>query len=435
MAQTLSFKAGAGRGVIRYPIEEFPFKEGPDYWTGIHDDPGVRVVILDCGIKMVWISLEIVILQPDMKERVENIVSEKLNISKEYIWISATHTVSVPHFFIMDHDTEEERARSVRMRECIYSALKEALDNASSSMQQASIGYGSGTCTANVNRVISTCDGWWLGSGEEYEADHNVPVICINGRDGDPIAIFYNYSTELAVMDKSYMTDGGRHITADLAGAASRFIEEAYDDSVVAFFLPGVTADQGPAYRAVRTVRGRNGSYRTIDIKDQGWLLLELEGERLGEQVLVTAEKINCAIPTDPIRLDCATFWFPGQKMRGLPKPDQGPVKEWTYIPDGEKTRSVDVMTWGDLAIVGVGGISVDLADKIRENSPFKHTVIVSGLTGKADPLPTDGEKNMVSKDLYNKITFQSRNSEFAAGSGEMMADDVTELLWKIKNG
>lgn len=433
MAEQIRFRAGAGKSEIMYPGDLFPFRDGPDVWTGVHDVPCARAVILECGLRVLLLSLEVVLLDRELEREVRKAAAELTAISEEQIWISATHTVSTPHFFVREHNSPEENAVASRMRKNILDAAKAAVSLAASRVEDAAVGFGSGCCRANVNRVIETKDGWWLGSGEEWTADHSVPVIRIDGKENQPIAILYNYNCELAVMDKSVMSDGGRHVTADLAGMASHFVEEEYNNEAVALFLPGVSTDQGPAYKAVRTVRGRNGSYHSVDIKEKGWILLELEGERLGEQVLLAAERAKCSVPSDPIRLQNRTFWFKGQKMRGLPRPDAGPVLQWQYVPDQDRTRSVEVMILGDTAMVAVGGIGVETALKIKARSPFKNTILLSSLSGGAKPLPTDGQKYMAEEELYRKFAFQARNSEFAAGSAEKMLEDVLDFLQSIK--
>lgn len=433
MNERVNFKAGAGRSEISYPLNIFPFRDGPDLWTGVHDVPCARAVLLDCGLRVLLISLEVVLLDPKLEEQIKTAAAELTGIPEEQIWLMVTHTVSTPHFFVREHNSPEENALALQMRANILEAAKAVVIQANENIQEASIGFGCGTCRANVNRVIRTGDGWWLGSGEEWPADHSVPVVRIDGKDQQPIAILYHYNCELAVMDKAIMSDGGRHVTADLAGAASRFVESEYDDAVVALFLPGVSTDQGPAYKAVRTVRGRNGSYRSVDIKENGWILLELEGERLGEQVLVAAEQVSCATPGHPIRLEHETFWFRGQKLRGLPNPMEGPVHEWLFLPDADRTRSVEVMVLENTAFVSVGGIGIETAQAIKERSPFASTVILADLNGAARRLPTDGRKYMAEEHMYRKVSFQARNSEFAAGSAEKMLEDALDFLKKIR--
>lgn len=422
--------AGAGKEEISFPWGIFPFKEGPDIWTGIHDTPCVRVLIFEDGTRWCLVSVEMVILESKMITDIKNIICKITGISQDHIWISVTHTVTMPHLFERDHEGEGEDNLAYRLKRHIISAAADAAKTATECMKPASIGTGHGTCSVNTNRMIPTADGWWIGNGEEYPCDHDVPVIRIDDDNGDPFIIMYNYACELSIMDKSVMRDGGRHITADLAGITSGMIEKAFKSPVTAVFLPGPSSDQGPVYKTCRTLRGTEGSYQTIDIRDDGWLLLQLAGERLAEQVIITAEKINCSLKKIKSSFVCRTFTFEAQKLKGLPNPLRAPLKSWTSVPDGEHTRSVEILKIGrELAIVSAGGLSAKTAMYIKQNSPYKHTIIMEHVAGGAPVLPTDGIKGMADAEAYDLGTVHAKNSEFAKGSAEKMTGHILELL------
>jgi neutral ceramidase len=430
MAKTeYKLRAGAGRGVILYPPAVFPLEEG---YTAVHDDPGLRILLMECEDRFALVSVEAVGLPEDLSDLFRDLLEEKAGVPRGNIWLSSTHSVSTPHLWPIESiKTESEIYKRKLMAKATETAFIEALGKAIASVRDACFGYGEGVCAANVNRVIETRDGWWLGSGEEGPADRTVAVLRFDGTDGEPIAILYNYATELAVMDKSIMSDGGRHVTADMAGVASRFVEREFDDKTVAIFCPGVYTDQGPAYRAKRTVRGRSGAYREIDIHEKGYLLMELLGERLGEQALVAAERIHCAPLTAPIRMYHRIFPFQGQQITDIHS--ISPAKAWEYIPTGEVTSPVEVLIIGNTALIGLGGVGCRTAKAIKEQAPFAHAIVVFSVRGASTRLPNRGMKYMVEKDLYEKITFQSRDSGFAAGSGEKMLGYVTEFLNEIK--
>lgn len=433
MEEVMKMRAGVGLCQAVYPTKYFPFQEGPDLWSGIHDNPYVRVLILDCGMPFAIVSMEVVILDRFLDTYAREKLEEIAGIPKENAWITTTHTVTAPHLFVRDEEPPEERDRSIDFRSRTVEALDKAIKMAADNMQDATIGFGCGSCAVNVNRVVNTKDGWWLGSGEELPSDRSVPVIRINGADGEMIAVLYNYATELAVMDKSIMSDGGRHITSDLSGVASRFVEELYDDKAVAIFLPGTGIDQGPIYRAKRLVRLRNGDYKEIDLQEKGWLLLELLGERLGEQVLVTSEQIECHTPKKPLAVTWQTDWYQGQwSSHGSPRPSDGPVKEWPFKLTEPVTKTTEALVIDDSVLICAAGTGVRTVLKIKENSPFENTIVVGGVSGMAPRLKTEGGKGMPEKDLYDKVSFQGRNTGFAPGSAEKYAEDMHAFLEKL---
>lgn len=69
---------------------------------------------------------------------------------------------------------------------------------------------------------------------------------------------------------------------------------------------------------------------------------------------------------------------------------------------------------------------------KIKENSPFENTIVVGGVSGMAPRLKTEGGKGMPEKDLYDKVSFQGRNTGFAPGSAEKYAEDMHAFLEKL---
>lgn len=87
----------------------------------------------------------------------------------------------------------------------------------------------------------------------------------------------------------------------------------------------------------------------------------------------------------------------------------------------------------GDVALVCADGVGVETAMTIREKSPFGNTVVLSGISGGAKRLPTDGAKYLAEKIMYERVAFQARNSEFAVGSAEKMLEYVLELLQNVK--
>ena len=116
--------------------------------------------------------------------------------------------------------------------------------------------------------------------------------------------------------------------------------------------------------------------------------------------------------------------------MRGLPqRPDSGPVKQWPFEEAEDRTRSVELLLLGQTVLVAADGIGVETALEIKARSPFENTVLVSSVSGGAGHLPTDGAKYMAERSAYENVTFQARNSEFAAGSAEKMREDVLQFL------
>lgn len=425
--------AGAGKCEIDYPADIFPFQEGKDAWTGVHDVPCARVLVVEANIRFAYVSVEAVVLDGSTSARIKTAVSEAADVPVENVWVSSTHTVSTPHFFPVEHKTGEENPLGIMMNEHFVEAAAGAAGKAAQNVKPVRAGYAQGYCTVNTNRMIPTCEGWWLGNGEELPSDHAVPVIRLDGEDGVPVAIIFNYACELSVMDNSTMRDGGRHVTADLAGAASTLVEEEFGNDLVAIFMPGPSADQGPVYRSLRIERKSGGRYTQTDMQDDGWILLELAGRRLAEQIIVTADKAECNVDSLDAAAYCETYWLPGQQFRGLPNPLRAPIKEWKSTPAEDHTRSVEIMILNDMAIISAGGLSAATAMQIKESSPFAKTIITEAVSGRAKKLPSDGAKGMADARSYELGTVHAKNSEFGPGAAEKLVANLTEFLGRLK--
>jgi hypothetical protein len=104
------------------------------------------------------------------------------------------------------------------LRNKIIIATKDAIK----SMVPVSIGAGKGECKMNINRRAPDGKGGIeLGQNPYAPCDHEVGVISVNDKSGNPLAIIMNWPCHGVVLGpNNYL------ITGDWPGAASRYIEE-----------------------------------------------------------------------------------------------------------------------------------------------------------------------------------------------------------------
>src|SRR5207244_2032770 len=96
----------------------------------------------------------------------------------------------------------------------------------------------------NVNRqIIDPKTGrWWEGPNREGPSDKTVAVVKFETTTAEPIAVYYNYAVHGVIAGQL------DQISGDIPGAASRYVEESFDDKVVAVFSNGAAGDQNPIY-------------------------------------------------------------------------------------------------------------------------------------------------------------------------------------------
>ena len=148
--------------------------------------------------------------------------------------------------------------------EQIFNAIKTAKDK----LQPARIGYGTGVSYINVQRNIidRKTNKWWEGASYDGPSDKTVAVIKFESLKGEPIAVYFNYACHAVVTGNTDMLSG------DFPGEAERYIEDSFDDKIVALFSAGAQGDQNPIYFQqtfdLRDIRIKDYAARGQDISN-----------------------------------------------------------------------------------------------------------------------------------------------------------------------
>lgn len=168
-----------------------------------------------------------------------------LGIPRDHLILTATHTHSAPRM-----SGPEFEAR-----------ILEAMTRAAGRLQPATIAYGVGESFINVNRnlIDPTTHRWWEGPNRDGVSDKTVAVVHFSDLRGAPIAIFYNYAVHAVIAGQL------DRISGDIPGAASRYIESALGDDVVAVWSEGAAGDQNPSISNRPTTFAKSG-LRTMPV-------------------------------------------------------------------------------------------------------------------------------------------------------------------------
>ncbi len=408
-ASTNALSVGAGKAAISIPASLLPL----DNFTTVHDDLFVKVLLLENKARRVaFIVLDLTSISEEAITDIRTVVSAASGVASSDIIVTVTHSFSAPH--VMPSTSSAQEATWIGN---ITAAAKDAVDAAVSSLQTATIGYGTGRCDVNVNRNVDTADGYWLGTNELLPSDKRVGVARINGTDGNPIAVLINYNVQSCVMQDSVMASGDLPITADLAGAATAHVEAQYPGAI-AFWIVGACGDQFPAFRSKRYTidKNRNWAYDT-DAHDAGFLLLTVQGERLGTEVVRVAQTIRTSRDSS-LRLVIDQITVNSDN----PPHVQGPVKTADFSITGTTTTPIWVLRAGNGVIAGAEPeLSTTTADFIKQQSAFAHTFVASMFEG--------GAKNMPAKWNYDHVTYEALDGSFARGSAERVANQVVRVI------
>lgn len=417
--------AGAGKHQIcleqLLPIEGF---------TQIHTRIYARTVIIDCNFKIAIVSLEMTSIQADKVRKLKKIVSEEISVPEEQIWITATHTFSVPHIRSQEQLANEEEVRKNELlQDAVMEAVRESAKEAVKSLCEATISCGWQICSINRNRDIETADGWWIGANPDRGVDHKVRVISIRNPEGKVMAVLYNYAIQPSVLDGSEMTDGGHAVSSDITGLAACKIEKKFPECIC-ISLIGAAGDQVPRAKA-RNWKEIDGRLTETDVGEAIFPELESEAEELKAAVTaaIKMEKEEILISECMIHHKTFSVEIPAKKMNKNRK-SLHPDRNHIFIPDGTAETEAEIFMLGDCALIGVKPeLNYATAEMIRRDSPFQHTWVITMVNG--------AEKYMADRWSYENCTYEAMNSPFGKGAAELLAQaavkELKELYSNIK--
>ncbi|MEN3754491.1 hypothetical protein ABC733_23050 [Mangrovibacter sp. SLW1] len=144
--------AGAGRAEVdlsgMYPLGEF---------TGEHDPLNTRVLLLDNGSQRQAIAvIDLTSITAEVIAHMKEILAQVTGVTANNAIINASHTFSTPHIFLHDNHGQNNATQAQQLLDAFDTALRKAAQQAVAKLQPATLGAGSGTCRAGVNRNVET---------------------------------------------------------------------------------------------------------------------------------------------------------------------------------------------------------------------------------------------------------------------------------------
>jgi neutral ceramidase len=379
-----SFRVGAAK----VDITPTPL---PKNMEGILDHIFARAIVIDNGAtSAVLFSADTGMLGEQLWKTVSQRIEKELGIPAQNLIMNPSHT----------HSAYGGSADQ------IFNAIKAAKDK----LQPARIGYGTGVSYINVNRNIidRKTNKWWEGPNYDGPSDKTVAVIKFETTNGEPIAVYYNYACHAVVTGNTDMLSG------DYPGATSKYIEDSFDDKIVALFSAGAQGDQNPIFFQqtfdLRDIRIKDYATRGQDISnamppggqglnkqdptvkrllDQQKQMILSMGQFLGEEVK--------RVMRETTRMSTDGRIVGAQKMISFPGRDrigQGRAGvEATYKDGADVQLRLSLLMLDDIAIAGCDGEIFNLiAQRFKKESPIGRSMFVSMANGSGNSgyIPND---------------------------------------------
>jgi len=256
-----------------------------------------------------------------------------------------------------------------------------------------------------------------------------VAVVTFETTGGEPIAVYYNYAVH------GVITGQLDQVSGDIPGATSRYIEDSFDDKVVAVWSTGAAGDQNPLYYQqtydLRDIRIKDYATRGIDISNamppggeglnrqdpavarlmnQQRQMVRSMGQFLGEEVLYVrrnTERLNSSVA---IAAGAATVTCPGRERTN----DGRAGVAGTYKDASPVDVRLGLLRIGDVMIGAVNAeVFNPIAQRLKRESPVKATMMATLTNGSARSgyIPDD--------ESYGKDTFEVLSSRLKPGCAE----------------
>lgn len=417
-------KAGFGKGTIRFPDSLFPV-EG---FTGVHDDPHARLMVLETEAEqMALLAVELVNIPRSAVAAWREQISTAFGIPLEKIWVHMTHAITTPHEpgpmgppDKRPAPTAEDERKKKLFHEVANAAVAEAIEGAKADLSEARLGWGTGTCNANVNRDVETPYGWWIGKKGDGPSNHTMTLLRVDGLDGAPKGFLISYGLKPCAVDNAGMRDGTRLVSAEVCGACCNQVEEAY--GVPTLYCMSAAGDQIPAKTAFSECVDDEGQVHLNDEgPEQGFVYLEELSREMSGCALAIAKGITCDEEVE--QAGWANVSFRWEKRKGGRRVLS---KELASIPDGEMEVTSEVFRLGNAAFVAVRPeVTTPVEADLLARSPYAHTILLSMTNGEM--------KYLTERAAFERGTWEAQSCMLMPGAAEKLVDEVVAKLDALK--
>ena len=402
-------------GAARVNITPSP-GERPANSQGILDPLYARAIVLENGVSTAaLITIDAGAVPDPLWQAVTGRIEQELKIPAASVLLTATHT----------HSAGGQRGPDYAQK------IVESVRLAQQRVTPARLGYGTGVSYINVNRQIidPKTNRWWEGSNREGPSDKTVAVLAFERQGGGPIAVYYNYAVHAVLAGQLDQVSG------DIPGAASRYIEDSFDDTVVALWSSGAAGDQNPIYYQqtydLRDLRTKEYAARGVDVSNamppggegldrnnptvarlmnqQRQMVLSM-GQFLGEEVLHVRRRIERTETAVSLSGRASTISCPGRE-----RTNQGRAGfEGTYKESGPVEIRLGLLRIGDVMIGAVNAeVFNPIAQRLKRESPHTATVLATLTNGAARSGYIPDEAS------FGKQTFEVLSSRLQPGCAD----------------
>ncbi len=426
-----TFRAGISRVNITPPVGMYLVgMERMENSHGLRDDLFATALALHDGEnEVVIMSLDLLVMHPEIVNRIRNEASAITGIPPNNMMFCATHCHSGPVTFALPDSKPMFRAYVENLVFLLIGAIRMAHDN----LKPALAGFGRGTSRIGINRRLTRPDGVTvISANPEGPIDDEVGILRVDALDGHPMAIVVNYACHPVVLG-----NGSNVISADWVGAMRRVVEEITGAKVL--FIQGAGADINP-WPGV-----------PCDRED----VLERLGMIIGGEVISQYPSIELQ-PVEKIGSYQQKIWLPLMP----PSEFEGKLPQFVELAESVGEMSLEqlqawlheYMPWtvelrreGDRAEVAMelqaisleevalistaGEIFVKTGLAVKSRSPFKYTMFAGYTNGAVGYIPLPEDYPRGGYEVYESYLGYRLPAPVAPEASKLLEEHALKLL------
>lgn len=403
---------------------------------GVDDGLFAKAVVVEQdGAKVALVVCDLISMPRQIAEDARRLIEKAIGLPPTHVMVSATHTHTGPSLPTGSSRDPSEEGGADLAKQYVHTLpelIARSVSEAEAGLRPARISVAVGREERlSFNRRFFMKDGsvgWNPGKKNPDivkpvgPIDPEVPVVYFETTDGTPIATYVNFAMHLD-------TVGGRRVSADYPFTLASTLAKLKGPEMVTLFSIGCAGDINHIDVSNATPQQGPAEARRIGTVLAGEVLktytrlqpVETTAPRARSEVLPLTLASIRREDVEPARRTAVRFGKDAPTF--LERVGAYKVLDVDARQGRPLEAEVQVIALGpDLAFVALPGeIFVELGQVVKQNSPYRHTIIAELANGSVGYIPT--------RQAFEQGNYEPVSARCAPGSGEQVAEAAVRLL------
>jgi hypothetical protein len=227
--------------------------------AGIARDLFAKALVLEdaSGRRVALVTTDLIGIRAEIAEAIVARIPPGARLGAGQVILSASHTHSGPDLSLSPSPranwSAADAAETAAYTNALVTRIAALIDRAARGLEPVRLSTGTGVAHFAMNRREFTANGVVIGVNPRGPVDRSVPVLRVDGPDGQPRAVLFSYACH-----NTTLTGSNLQVAGDYAGFAQAEVERAMP-GVQAMFMAGTGADANPYPRGTLELAESHG--------------------------------------------------------------------------------------------------------------------------------------------------------------------------------